>query len=86
MEDNIQIWGKLVPLCRGMNTHALKASKIVIGRNSDCNVVISEKRLSSKHCLIETEGLKIYLTDTSTNGTFIEDKKINKGVRTEIKD
>lgn len=32
------------------------------------------------------EGLKIFLTDTSTNGTFIEDKKINKGVRVEIKD
>ncbi len=52
MEDSRPIWGKLVPLCRGMNTHALKANKIAIGRNSDCNVVISEKRLSAKHCLI----------------------------------
>jgi hypothetical protein len=36
--------------------------------------------------LIERENLKIFLTDTSTNGTFIEDKKIDKGARIEIKD
>jgi pSer/pThr/pTyr-binding forkhead associated (FHA) protein len=66
------IWGKLSPLAKGLNTYPLKESKILVGRSEKhCKIIISEKRLSSQHCSIEKEGEKVYLTDLSTNGTYL---------------
>jgi len=56
-----------------MNTYPLIEDKILVGRGSDCKVQINEKRLSGKHCLIEKENDQIFLTDMSTNGTYINE-------------
>jgi predicted component of type VI protein secretion system len=40
--------------------------------------------LSGKHCTLARLGDKYTLTDLSTNGTFVGDKKVGKGVTVDI--
>lgn len=87
MQTNPQsaIWAKLLPLSKGLNTYPLRDQEILIGR-TNCKIIISEKRLSGKHCLIQREGYKTYITDFSTNGTYLNTEKIGKNNRLELKD
>ncbi|KAA6391774.1 MAG: hypothetical protein EZS28_012701, partial [Streblomastix strix] len=43
-------------------------------------------KVSGKHCLIENDQIGWHITDMSTNGTFINEKRITKGVPTSISD
>jgi pSer/pThr/pTyr-binding forkhead associated (FHA) protein len=52
MIEEKRLWGKLVALTRGLATHALKEKSISMGRNPECQVVVAEKRLSGKHCML----------------------------------
>ena len=44
-----------------------------MGRGADCDLVLPdpEKFLSKRHCILERRGADYILTDTSTNGTFL---------------
>lgn len=76
------LWGKLIPLAKGFNTYPLREDKIMMGRSqNNCKITINEKRLSSQHCLLEKEGDKVYITDLSTNGTYLNTEKIGKNNR-----
>lgn len=46
--------------------------KILIGRGSDCQLVVSGRRASRHHAHISAEYGTFVLTDTSTNGTFVQ--------------
>jgi pSer/pThr/pTyr-binding forkhead associated (FHA) protein len=55
-------FGKIVPV-RG---------RLVIGRGSDCDLVLDEPEMSRRHAVIENSGDGIYLRDMgSANGTFV---------------
>ncbi|GMU44408.1 MAG: FHA domain-containing protein [Xanthomonadales bacterium] len=55
-------FGKVVPL-RG---------KTVIGRGSDCDIILNESEMSRRHALIENTGDGLFLRDLgSANGTFV---------------
>lgn len=51
--NSMPSWGKLVPLNSGLSSFELVKPAVVIGRVSDCDIVIVDKRLSSQHCQIE---------------------------------
>ena len=56
--------------------------RIVIGRGIDCDIVIpDEKDNVSRHHLVISFGLfgKMTISDTSSNGTFVNDRKLLKG-------
>jgi DNA-binding NtrC family response regulator len=54
-----------------LTTHALRAAEIVIGRASDCDVVVSHKSLSRRHAMIRV-GPPLTVQDLgSTNGTRV---------------
>ena len=58
---------------------------ITIGRTSEADVELDNPSISREHALIEHEKGRDYLTDKgSTNGTWVNGKKINK--RTKITD
>lgn len=57
---------------------------MVIGRNPECGICISDKRLSGKHCTLAKQGDRYTLTDLSTNGTFLSDVKVGKGNTVDI--
>jgi class 3 adenylate cyclase len=44
---------------------------IVIGRDMDCDIVVSDPKASRQHCTIEKRLDRYMLQDHSTNGTFV---------------
>jgi hypothetical protein len=64
----------LVP-CGGGDPIALRKAHIVIGRNSDCDVVLRFATVSGKHCQLEwQEGCSCWLVRdlASRNGTRVD--------------
>ncbi len=58
-----------------------------IGRADDADIIIDDPFISSKHALIAKRGSKLVIQDlNSTNGTFLNGKKIKKPVRLKEKD
>ena len=56
--------------------------KIIVGRGLDCDIVIPDERDNvSRHHLVISFNLlgKMTISDTSSNGTFINEKKMLKG-------
>jgi hypothetical protein len=57
----------------------LRTGKNVIGTAADCDVVLSDKKLSRKHATIRFEGGEFQIADLdSSNGTFVNDEKVQK--------
>lgn len=56
--------------------------EILLGRSSECDLIMEDKSISRKHTrIIKTES-GILVEDLSVNGTFVEGKKISKEVFT----
>ena len=57
----------------------LRVGKNVIGTAADCDLVLSDKKLSRKHATIRFEGGEYQIADLdSSNGCFVNDEKIQK--------
>ena len=55
---------------------------LMVGSNSNCDVIVSNKRVSRNHCQIissNSENLKL-IDLNSTNGTFLNGIKLKPGV------
>lgn len=53
-----------------------------IGRAEDADIIIDDPFISSKHALIYKRGSKLLIQDLhSTNGTFLNDKRVTKPLR-----
>lgn len=61
---------------------------IYIGRNSECDIVIEDPRVSKKHCIIEKNVIGHWIISDldSTNGTFVTrgEKTISNPKNTQI--
>ncbi|HEX6296720.1 MAG TPA: adenylate/guanylate cyclase domain-containing protein [Burkholderiales bacterium] len=56
---------------------------IEVGREDGCDIVIAGQAASRRHCTIERRNARFFLTDHSTNGTFIApEKQPEEAVRT----
>lgn len=56
-------------------------TKILIGRDNSCDVVLSDNHVSRQHASLELKNNEITLIDlSSTNGTWVEGKRITKAV------
>src|SRR6266568_3212708 len=72
-----QLLGWIIPLKgphRG-ELHTLKPQSI-IGKDPTCDVVFNDAFMSGRHATIRQQGGVFVLEDHSTNGTFVNDKKI----------
>ncbi len=57
----------------------LKAGKNVIGTASDADIVLTDKKISRKHCTIRYEGGEFQVADLdSSNGTFVNEERTQK--------
>lgn len=55
--------------------------KITIGRNSDLDLVLTDKSISRTHAIVEKKGNQVFVTDLSLNGVYINGKRIqNKSI------
>ncbi|MDE0119401.1 MAG: GGDEF domain-containing protein [Bdellovibrionales bacterium] len=61
---------------------------VIVGRSRTCDISIQELSLSKKHLIIRFDGIdKIFVKDQkSTNGTFINDKRIDACKEVELRD
>jgi len=56
----------------GYETFICSAEKsILMGRSSECDLVVPLPWVSRKHATIEVRGEQVYLTDSSTSGTYV---------------
>lgn len=68
----------------GIQTYKLNKKNIMIGRSSECDIILSHPTVSRKHCLITFEKGHYYISDNhSTNGVILnslplENKQILK--------
>lgn len=60
--------------------------RYAVGRRKDQTVQLLPQQISREHALLEVEQDQIYLTDQgSSNGTYINDRKISAHVKTRLK-
>ena len=53
--------------------------KLVLGRGEDADIQILDSGLSRQHCCIEKQGDEYFISDlSSTNGTWVNDKQIER--------
>ncbi len=68
---------------------SLLASKneVVIGRSSDCDLVLEDVMVSRRHARLQQKGGKVWIEDlNSSNGVYINGKKINSKQQVTEKD
>lgn len=54
-------------------------NSFIVGRTKICNLYFDDKRMSRQHFALEWDGKNMYITDlNTTNGTLVNDVKINK--------
>ena len=57
----------------------LRVGKNVLGTAADCDVVLTDKKISRKHATVRYEGGEFQIADLdSSNGTFVNDEKVQK--------
>eukprot|EP00670_Eutreptiella_braarudii_P008808 CAMPEP_0174306020 /NCGR_PEP_ID=MMETSP0810-20121108/179_1 /TAXON_ID=73025 ORGANISM="Eutreptiella gymnastica-like, Strain CCMP1594" /NCGR_SAMPLE_ID=MMETSP0810 /ASSEMBLY_ACC=CAM_ASM_000659 /LENGTH=626 /DNA_ID=CAMNT_0015412609 /DNA_START=29 /DNA_END=1909 /DNA_ORIENTATION=+ len=85
-QDSIHIpllaWGKLMNIERPAETHMIAQDRFRIGRTPDCDMCIANSKISATHCeIFQTpyDGrLSGAIRDQSTNGTFLNARKLIK--------
>jgi pSer/pThr/pTyr-binding forkhead associated (FHA) protein len=59
----------------------IKSGTMVIGRNASCDIILDDEMISSQHAKLRFSDGIIKLKDlNSTNGTYVNGKKINESV------
>jgi len=59
--------------------YVLESGDTLIGRDSTCRIRINDKQISGTHCRINSSARGIIIEDLdSSNGTYLNRKKINK--------
>ena len=60
---------------------AITSAGLRIGRTAPADIIVPGAGVSRAHCLVELSGDKVRVTDlNSTNGTFIDNKRIERSV------
>ncbi|HXM37040.1 MAG TPA: FHA domain-containing protein [Gemmatimonadales bacterium] len=67
--------GRLVSLTDGRE-YAIAGSSLVFGRDATCDVVVPGKDVSRRHAEIVQTPKGYLLVDSSTNGTFVNDARV----------
>ncbi len=64
------------------------SNKIIsIGRDKSNHIIMTDPLVSRFHCVISFEDESAYIKDTgSSNGTFVNERKINEGIKVTLND
>lgn len=61
--------------------HRVLKAETVVGRDDSADLRVEDEEVSKRHCLIRLDGSVSTLIDLeSTNGTFLNDRRLNPGV------
>ena len=76
-DDMSQAWGRAVSTNPAFPNFELVQKRVMFGRKSTCDVRLNHGAISKEHCMITREEEDIvFLTDLSTNGTYVDKKKL----------
>lgn len=79
-------WGRLVSTAVQLPTVDLTEKSVTIGRKSSCQIRVNHAAVSGEHCrILKVSDEDIFLEDLSSNGTFVENKKVGNGKRILLK-
>ena len=67
--------GRLVSLVDGKE-YAIAEAGVVIGRDASCDVVVAQNEVSRHHASIAPADTGYVLTDTSTNGVYVNGERV----------
>jgi pSer/pThr/pTyr-binding forkhead associated (FHA) protein len=74
----------MTPRLVGLEGHtdiALDRAVVLVGRHPWCDVRIASLRVSRRHCCLAQDGEAILVRDlSSTNGTWINGRRVEKGL------
>jgi len=76
------VFAKLVSLTESGVTYEIRRAQkqVVIGRHPDCQIVVSDKRASSKHIRIyRDDAFRYFIEELSQNGAWCNDHRMMKG-------
>ncbi len=59
----------------------LSESKLTIGRDSDCDIVVADHTVSRKHAVITKRDSDWVIEDTSKNGTYVNEKSVEGTIK-----
>lgn len=73
--------------CDGSSVVITVKDKFLVGRDNPKMAEYFEKSrfISRKHCMLTYDGGKLYAVDVSTNGTFLNGKRIEKAEMVRLK-
>ncbi len=71
--DTLVLWSE------NRSTTAIKKGRIIVGRTEDNDIVISSPKISRNHATFYYDDYTWFIKDSSTNGVWINSKKIEKG-------
>jgi pSer/pThr/pTyr-binding forkhead associated (FHA) protein len=78
-------WGKLVSMSSELNNILLIKNKYTFGKASDNDVNLCNDSIEGRHFeLSQGEDGTNYICDLSSSGTFLEEKRLRKGVPEKI--
>jgi pSer/pThr/pTyr-binding forkhead associated (FHA) protein len=61
--------------------HRVLGPETIIGRDETADLPVQDEEVSKRHCMIRVDGSVSTLLDLeSTNGTFLNDRRLNAGV------
>eukprot|EP00051_Salpingoeca_urceolata_P006284 m.83313 g.83313 ORF g.83313 m.83313 type:complete len:484 (+) comp14762_c0_seq2:55-1506(+) len=95
-EETGGAWGKLFPENASFDTLTLSEPSYTFGRHATCDFTFEDPVISNRHCTIAREkplgcsqeddsDLAVFLTDTSSNGTYVNNERVGKGNRIALK-
>ncbi|MCL2614484.1 MAG: ATP-binding cassette domain-containing protein [Nocardioidaceae bacterium] len=59
-------------------TRTFEGSRVVIGREVDCDVVVNDGRSSRHHVLVQHEAAGWVVVDVSSNGTYVGGRRVTR--------
>lgn len=75
------------PVLEGVSTglkgrrHSLRSGRQTVGRRSDNDIVVDDLSVSASHAwIINQHGHYLIMNTLSTNGTFVNDKRVHEAV------
>src|ERR1051325_6581596 len=76
---------RIHPIALGEGFVELPAAGMIIGRDSDCGLVLDDKDVSRRHASIQPKDRGYVISDlNSTNGTLVNDAKITEAALTSV--
>ena len=65
----------------GARTAEIEQFPAVLGSSANADVEVSGYYVSARHCTLHWEGQQLWLADHSTNGTWVDGERVNRGSR-----